>query len=48
MLVMRVTQARLNHKMLINYHQDLTDKLEIQLIAGLDIDAKQLRSSIFI
>ena len=41
-----MTQARLNHLMIINYHQDLTDKMDLEVIADEFIDAKESRSPI--
>ena len=38
-----MTQAHLNPLMIINYHQDLTDKMELELIADNIIDAKEPR-----
>ncbi len=39
-----MTQARLNHLMIINYHQDVTDKMDLEAIADEFIDAKEERS----
>ncbi len=41
-----MTEAHLNHLMITNYHQDLTDKMDLEVIADEFIDAKESRSSI--
>lgn len=42
-----MTQARLNHLMVLHYHQDLTDKLDMKQVANDFISAKESRKSIF-
>ena len=41
-----IHQARLNHLMLLYYHQDLTDKLNLQEVANAFICAKDTRSTV--
>jgi len=41
-----MTQVRLNHLMIIN-HEDLTDMMELEVIADEFIDAKESKQSIF-
>lgn len=42
-----MTQHRLNHLMLLHYHQDLTDLLNMQEVANDFISAKEQRSTVF-
>ena len=42
-----MTQRRLNHLMLLHYHQDLTDLLNMQEVANDFISAKEQRSTVF-
>lgn len=42
-----MTQGRLNHLMLLNYHQDLTDSLDMQEIGNDFISAKEQRINVF-
>jgi len=40
-------QARLNHHLILHYHQDITDQLDLKQIANDFIDAKPSRSNTF-
>lgn len=42
-----MTQAHLNHLMVLHYHQDLTDKLDMKQVANDFISAKESRMSVF-
>ena len=42
-----MTQGRLNHLMLLYYHQDLTDTLNMQEVANDFICAKEQRCNVF-
>lgn len=42
-----MTQARLNHLMVLHYHQDLTDELDMKQVANDFISAKESRMSVF-
>ena len=42
-----MTQARLNHLMLLHYHQDITDQLDLRLVANEYITKNETRKTIF-
>ena len=42
-----MTQARLNHLMVLHYHQDLTDELDMKQVGNNFISAKESRMSVF-
>jgi len=42
-----MTQARLNHLMVLNYHQGLTDSLDMKRVANDFISAKPARKNVF-
>ena len=43
----RMTQARLNHLMILHYHQDMTDSLDLKCIANEYITKNEARKSTF-
>ena len=42
-----MSQSRLNHLMLLYYHQDLTDELNMKEVANEFISAKEQRNTVF-
>ena len=42
-----MSQARLNHLMVLHYHQDMTDNLDLKTIVNYFISAKESRQNIF-
>ena len=42
-----LSQARMNHLMILHYHQDLTDSLDMKQVANDVISAKESRISVF-
>ena len=42
-----MSQARLNHLMVLNYHQDFTDSMDMRLVANDFISANESLMSVF-